>query len=113
MRNLILFFLFCSIFSFSQEDRSNLFGFATSNTFTYCDVNDTSFVNKVIALQPKLLRFPGGGLLEISIILGKVDMDLIFLKLINFMMENFLKDLEVLKTQDIRKIRITTILMIL
>ena len=25
----------------------NLFGFNTSNTFTYCDVNDTSFINKI------------------------------------------------------------------
>lgn len=58
-------FLLCIIFSsfsmlFAQEIEENIFGFATSNTFTYCDVEDTSFINQVIALNPKVLRFPGG-----------------------------------------------------
>ena len=52
------------VFQFSmisaQEIQKNIFGFATSNTFTYCDVNDTSFTNKVIAINPQILRFPGG-----------------------------------------------------
>ena len=54
---IVLFFIECVS---AQNIREDLFGFATSNTFTYCDVEDTSFVNKVVALQPKLLRFPGG-----------------------------------------------------
>ena len=33
---------------FAQDINENIFGFATSNTFTYCDVNDTSFVNKIL-----------------------------------------------------------------
>ena len=43
-----------------ENNKSNLFGFATSNTFTYCNISDTNFLNKVIALNPKVLRFPGG-----------------------------------------------------
>lgn len=49
----------CNLFSFSQIN-SNFFGFNTSNTFTYCDVHDTSFTNKVQKIQPNVLRFPGG-----------------------------------------------------
>lgn len=45
---------------FAQDINENIFGFATSNTFTYCDVNDTSFVNKVKEINPQVLRFPGG-----------------------------------------------------
>jgi hypothetical protein len=60
MRKLIIIFLFCIEVVFAQNTKENIFGFATSNTFTYCDVTDTSFLNKVIELQPKLLRFPGG-----------------------------------------------------
>jgi hypothetical protein len=60
MRKLIIIFLLCIEVVFAQNIKENIFGFATSNTFTYCDVTDTSFLNKVIALQPKLLRFPGG-----------------------------------------------------
>ena len=56
---IVIFLLFIECVS-AQNVQENLFGFATSNTFTYCDVTDTSFLNKVIALQPKLLRFPGG-----------------------------------------------------
>ena len=54
----IIFFQFSMISA--QEIQKNIFGFATSNTFTYCDVNDTSFTNKVIAINPQILRFPGG-----------------------------------------------------
>ena len=60
MRKLIIIFLLCFEGVFAQNVNENIFGFATSNTFTYCDVTDTSFLNKVIAIQPKLLRFPGG-----------------------------------------------------
>ena len=60
MRKLIIIFLLCVEFVLAQNVKENIFGFATSNTFTYCDISDTTFLNKVIALQPKLLRFPGG-----------------------------------------------------
>ena len=60
MRLLIIIFIFCFELITAQEVQENLFGFATSNTFTYCNVNDTSFMNKVTDLNPKLLRFPGG-----------------------------------------------------
>ena len=60
MRKLIIIFLLCIKGVLAQNVNENIFGFATSNTFTYCDVTDTSFLNKVIAIQPKLLRFPGG-----------------------------------------------------
>ena len=60
MKKIVILILMCSEFIFAQQGRENLFGFATSNTFTYCDINDTFFLNKIIELQPKLLRFPGG-----------------------------------------------------
>ncbi|MBT3612123.1 MAG: hypothetical protein HN522_04190 [Flavobacteriales bacterium] len=60
MRNLIIIFLLCIESVLAQNVKENIFGFATSNTFTYCDVTDTSFLNKAIAIKPKLLRFPGG-----------------------------------------------------
>ena len=61
---IIVFYLF-SLSCNSQENiveqiNPNLFGFNTSNTFTYCDVNDTSFTNKVRKIKPNVLRFPGG-----------------------------------------------------
>ena len=62
---IILFYLF-TLSCNSQENivvdliNSNLFGFNTSNTFTYCNVNDTSFTNKVRKIKPNVLRFPGG-----------------------------------------------------
>ena len=60
MRFIVLLLCFISNNLLSQNSKENIFGFATSNTFTYCDVNDTSFINKVKRLNPKLLRFPGG-----------------------------------------------------
>ena len=38
----------------------NIFGFATSNTFTYFDVNSNEFKEKIDKISPKILRFPGG-----------------------------------------------------
>ena len=63
---IIVFYLF-AISCYSQENiverlNPNLFGFCTSNTFTYCDINDTSFTNKVRKIKPNVLRFPGGSL---------------------------------------------------
>lgn len=57
---LILFFFLFGLNSIAQGVREHVLGFATSNTFTYCDVNDTSFIDKVKELNPKVLRFPGG-----------------------------------------------------
>ena len=57
--SVFIFMIFCKIVV-SQNNKQDLFGFATSNTFTYCDLQDTNFLNKVIALNPKVLRFPGG-----------------------------------------------------
>ena len=60
MRLILAIMLFQFSLISAQEIQKNIFGFATSNTFTYCDVNDTSFTNKVIAINPQILRFPGG-----------------------------------------------------
>lgn len=46
--------------SLFAQNNEYLFGFATSNTFTYCDIKDSSFLNSVIKMSPNILRFPGG-----------------------------------------------------
>ena len=56
----ILFFISCQSQEKTQQLKPNVFGFATSNTFTFCDIQDTSFTNKIINLNPQILRFPGG-----------------------------------------------------
>lgn len=60
----IIFILFCDLISFSQNQEDvmnqNLFGFCTSNSFTYVDTYDTSFIYRVEQINPKVLRFPGG-----------------------------------------------------
>ena len=64
MKNILLIFIL-SFFTYllpAQEINPDIYGFATSNTFTYCDVNDTSFTNKVLKLNPQVLRFPGGAM---------------------------------------------------
>ena len=59
-----IFILYFSLVSVSQnkEDviNQNLFGFCTSNSFTYVDTYDTSFIAKVEQINPEVLRFPGG-----------------------------------------------------
>ena len=40
----------------------DVYGFATSNTFTYFNVDDTVFSNKVKKINPNVLRFPGGAM---------------------------------------------------
>ena len=57
---ILIMYLFQYSTIFSQEIEKNIFGFATSNTFTFCSITDTSFTNKVQALNPQVLRFPGG-----------------------------------------------------
>ncbi len=64
MKNKLLIFIL-SFFAYllpAQEINPDIYGFATSNTFTYCDVNDTSFTNKVLKINPQVLRFPGGAM---------------------------------------------------
>ena len=61
--NLLIFILVFSAYLLpAQEVNPNVYGFATSNTFTYCDINDTSFTNKVLKINPQVLRFPGGAM---------------------------------------------------
>ena len=60
MRLIIVVILFQFSTLSAQEIQKNIFGFATSNTFTYCNVADTSFTSKVRAINPQILRFPGG-----------------------------------------------------
>ncbi len=61
IRFFLFFFILFSSVSFSQINiKENLLGLTTSNSFTFFDVSDTSFTNKVIELRPKVLRFPGG-----------------------------------------------------
>ena len=52
-------FICCNLFT-SAQINPNLFGFCTSNTFTYVNTYDNSFLSKVDSLFPKVLRFPGG-----------------------------------------------------
>ena len=62
MRNNLFIFIL-TFFTYllpAQKINPDIYGFATSNTFTYCDVSDTSFISKVIAINPQVLRFPGG-----------------------------------------------------
>ena len=62
-KNLLIFILFSSTYLLlAQQINSDVYGFATSNTFTYCDVSDTSFINKVLKINPQVLRFPGGAM---------------------------------------------------
>ena len=60
MRLILIFILFQFSIISAQEINNNIFGFATSNTFTYCDILDSSFSNKVSEINPAILRFPGG-----------------------------------------------------
>ena len=59
-----IFIFYCSLVSVSQNKEGvinqNLFGFCTSNSFTYVDTYDTSFISKVEQIKPEVLRFPGG-----------------------------------------------------
>ena len=58
---LLALFLIASHNVNSQEYyNKNIFGFATSNTFTYFDVNGDEFKDKIDKISPKILRFPGG-----------------------------------------------------
>ena len=57
----IIIFVSCNLFLFAQQKiNPNIFGFRMSTSFVFFDVEDSSFTNKVIDLNPKLLCFPGG-----------------------------------------------------
>ena len=60
MRLLITVLLLKAHIICAQEIQKNIFGFATSNTFTYCNVADTAFIDKASKINPQVLRFPGG-----------------------------------------------------
>ena len=59
-KNTIIFFLLFSAYYSGAQSLSKLFGFATSNTFTYFNIKDTSFIYKAERISPNVLRFPGG-----------------------------------------------------
>jgi hypothetical protein len=59
------FFLYICIFfinlcSAQQIVSNDIFGFATSNTFSYFNIHDSIFQKNIKEISPKLLRFPGG-----------------------------------------------------
>ncbi|MDA9228420.1 hypothetical protein N9O83_04510, partial [Flavobacteriales bacterium] len=46
---------------YTQETyNQNIFGFATSNTFTFFDTRSDDFKEKIKIISPQVLRFPGG-----------------------------------------------------
>lgn len=46
---------------YTQETyNQNIFGFATSNTFTFFDTRSDDFKEKIKIISPQILRFPGG-----------------------------------------------------
>jgi hypothetical protein len=55
MKQVIIILLICAEAVFAQNIKENIFGFDTPNAFTYCDVNDTSFINKAVRMSPKLI----------------------------------------------------------
>ena len=61
MKKLVVLFLFISVEIVAQHSvNPHLFGFRTSTAFTFFEMKDTAFVNKVIELSPNVLSFPGG-----------------------------------------------------
>jgi|TARA_B100000959_G_scaffold119552_1_gene125641 hypothetical protein len=61
MKKVVVLFLFISVEIAAQHSvNPHLFGFRTSTAFTFFEMKDTSFVNKVIELSPNILSFPGG-----------------------------------------------------
>ena len=63
MKNLILIVSLnlIAICSLSQSPvKVDVFGFSTNTTFTFHNVYDSVFMNKVVQISPNLLRFPGG-----------------------------------------------------
>ena len=60
-RNLLFTCIFfIKLCSAQQIVSSDIFGFATSNTFSYFNIHDSIFQKNIKEISPKLLRFPGG-----------------------------------------------------
>ena len=60
-RNLLFTCIFFIKLCSAQQIVSNdIFGFATSNTFSYFNIHDSIFQKNIKEISPKLLRFPGG-----------------------------------------------------
>jgi len=63
MKNFFLFVFFFIIsknISSQESYNKNIYGFATSNTFSYFDTNSDDFKKKITKISPRVLRFPGG-----------------------------------------------------
>ena len=62
-RNIIWYFFFFLIsYDINSQElfNKNVYGFATSNTFTYFDTNSEDFKKNIKKISPNVLRFPGG-----------------------------------------------------
>ncbi|MDG2139011.1 MAG: hypothetical protein P8J77_02275 [Flavobacteriales bacterium] len=57
---IVILVFFVSLTNAQQFFNKNIFGFATSNTFTFFNVDDTVFQEKIGQISPRVLRFPGG-----------------------------------------------------
>ena len=63
IRNFFVFILFLFIANDTKPQQlycKNIYGFATSNTFTYFDINSNEFKRNIDKISPNVLRFPGG-----------------------------------------------------
>jgi len=60
MRNIVIIIIISTQGLFSQQINQDLFGFRMSTSFIFFDIEDSSFVNQVTNINPKLLCFPGG-----------------------------------------------------
>ena len=57
---LILFIFIANDIKPQQLYSKNIYGFATSNTFTYFNINSNEFKRNFDKISPNVLRFPGG-----------------------------------------------------
>ena len=60
MRCLVILFLLNSYFTLAQNNKENILGMNTNTVFIFFNINDTTFLNRVKKINPKVLRFPGG-----------------------------------------------------
>ncbi len=61
MKKIIIIILLACVVSLHAQQRVNvnLFGYTAETTFIFYDMNDTTFMNKVLEISPQVLRFPG------------------------------------------------------
>ena len=61
MKKIFIIILLAFVFSLHAQQRVNvdLFGYTAETTFIFYDMNDTTFMNKVLEISPQVLRFPG------------------------------------------------------